>query len=119
MAPRIGWQGVFPAVTTQFRPDYSLDIEATRRVFEAHVRDGAAGLIACGTVGENCSLTRAEKIAVMEAAKDAARGRVPVLSGAPEYPPAFAPEYPRGAAGVGIDGLMVMPAMVYSAKPAE
>jgi 1-pyrroline-4-hydroxy-2-carboxylate deaminase len=119
MAPRIGWQGVFPAVTTQFRADFSVDIEATRRVFEAHVRDGAAGLIACGTVGENCSLTRAEKVAVMEAAKDAARGRVPVLSGVAEYTTAFAAEYAKDAARVGIDGLMVMPAMVYSAKPAE
>ena len=34
MAARIGWEGVFPAVTTQFRADYSLDIDATRRVMD-------------------------------------------------------------------------------------
>ena len=70
MAARIGWEGVFPAVTTQFRDDYSLDIDATRRVIEALIRDGVAGLIVCGTVGENCSLARNEKIAVIEAARD-------------------------------------------------
>ena len=78
MAFRVNWEGVFPAVTTQFRDDYSVDIEATRRVIDALIRDGVAGLIICGTVGENCSLAAPEKIAVVEAAKDVARGRVPV-----------------------------------------
>jgi 1-pyrroline-4-hydroxy-2-carboxylate deaminase len=119
MAARIGWQGVFPALTTQFRADFSLDIEATRRLIEAQIRDGADGLIVCGTVGENNSLERSEKIAVMEAAKDVANGRVPVLVGVAEYTTAFAADFAREAARVGVDGLMVLPAMVYSAKPGE
>jgi dihydrodipicolinate synthase/N-acetylneuraminate lyase len=119
MAARIGWEGVFPAVTTQFRDDFSLDLEATRRVMEALVRDGVSGLIVCGTVGENTSLTRPEKVAVMEAAKDVARGRVPVIAGIAEFTTAFACETAREAARVGIDGVMVMPALVYSSKPHE
>ncbi len=119
MARKIGWEGVFPAVTTQFRSDFSLDIEATRRVIDGLVRDGVSGLIVCGTVGENTSLTRAEKIAVMEAAKDVARGRVPVLAGVAEFTTPFACEVAREAARVGIDGIMVMPALVYSSKPHE
>ena len=119
MAARIGWEGVFPAVTTQFRDDLGLDIEATRRVMEALIRDGVSGLIVCGTVGENTALTRAEKVAVMEAAKDVARGRVPVIAGVAEFTTAFASEVAREAARVGIDGIMVMPALVYSAKPPE
>jgi 4-hydroxy-tetrahydrodipicolinate synthase len=119
MAARIGWEGVFPAVTTQFRPDFSLDVEATRRVMEALVRDGVSGLIVCGTVGENTSLTRSEKLAVMEAASDVAHGRVPVLAGIAEFTTPFAAEMAREAARVGIDGIMVMPALVYSAKPHE
>jgi 1-pyrroline-4-hydroxy-2-carboxylate deaminase len=118
MAARIGWEGVFPAVTTQFRDDYSLDIEATRSVIDALIRDGVAGLIVCGTVGENCSLARNEKIAVIEAAKDVAKGRVPVIVGVAEYTTAFAADFAREARRVGVDGLMVLPAMVYSAKPA-
>jgi dihydrodipicolinate synthase/N-acetylneuraminate lyase len=123
MAARIGWEGVFPAVTTQFREDYSLDVEATRRVMDALIRDGVSGLIVCGTVGENCSLARNEKIAVMEAAKyaakNAANGRVPVIAGVAEYTTALAADFAREAARVGVDGLMALPAMVYSAKPAE
>jgi 4-hydroxy-tetrahydrodipicolinate synthase len=119
MAPRISWQGVFPAVTTQFRPDYSLDVDATAKVMDALIRDGVSGLIVCGSVGENTSLTRAEKIAIMEAAKATARGRVPVICGIAEFTTTFAAEMAKEAARVGIDGVMVMPALVYSSKPHE
>ena len=81
---KVGWQGVFPAVTTQFRDDLSLDLEATHKVMAALVRDGVSGLVVCGTVGENGSLTREEKVQVWEAAVDAARGRVPVIAGVAE-----------------------------------
>ena len=116
---KISWEGVFPAVTTQFRDDLSLDVEATRQVMDALIRDGVSGLIVCGTVGENTSLTRSEKVAIMEAAKDVARGRVPVIAGVAEFTTAFACETAREAARVGIDGVMVMPALVYSSKPHE
>ncbi len=119
MAARVTWQGVFPAVTTQFKPDFSLDVTATHRVLTALVRDGAAGLIVCGTVGENCSLTRQEKVAVIEAACDAAGKRVPVLAGIAEYTTPFATEMIAEAARAGVDGVMVMPALVYSSKPHE
>src|SRR5918993_1201057 len=119
MAKQIGWEGVFPAVTTQFREDFSLDLEATARVIDGLIRDGVSGLIVCGTVGENTSMTRAEKVAVMEAAKGVARGRVPVIAGVAEFTTTFACETAKEAARVGIDGVMVMPALVYSSKPHE
>jgi 4-hydroxy-tetrahydrodipicolinate synthase len=119
MHKRISWEGVFPAVTTQFRDDLSLDVDATARVVEGLLRDGVSGLIICGTVGENCSLARHEKIALMEMAKALARGRVPVISGIAEFTPAFAVDMAKEAARIGLDGVMVMPALVYSSKPHE
>ena len=119
LAKKIEWEGVFPAVTTQFKDDFSLDLDATRGVMDALIRDGVSGLIVCGTVGENTSLTRSEKIAVMEVAKDVARGRVPVISGIAEFTTPFAIETAREAHRIGIDGIMVMPALVYSSKPAN
>jgi dihydrodipicolinate synthase/N-acetylneuraminate lyase len=116
---KVTWSGVFPAVTTQFRDNLSLDIDATARVMEALIRDGVSGLIVCGTVGENCSLTIAEKVAIMEAAKSVARGRVPVICGVAEFTTAFAIDTARQAARAGVDGIMVMPALVYSSKPHE
>lgn len=117
--PKVNWQGVFPAVTTQFHEDFSLDIQRTHGVMQALIRDGVSGLIVCGTVGENCSLSKDEKISVMEAAKDAAAGRVPVIAGIAEFTTAFACDMAKEAARIGLDGIMVMPALVYSSKPHE
>lgn len=119
MARAIDWQGVFPAVTTQFKADFSLDIAATRKVMHGLIEDGVSGLIVCGTVGENCSLSREEKIAIMEAGKDVAAGKVPVICGVAEFTTPFAIGMAREARRIGLDGVMLMPALVYSSKPHE
>ena len=115
----IHWTGVFPAVSTQFKADYALDIDATHKVMCNLVADGVSGLVVCGTVGENTSLSTREKLAVIEAAKDAAKGRIPVIAGIAEFTTAFARDMVNEAARAGVDGVMVMPALVYSAKPHE
>ncbi len=117
--PRKTWRGMFPAVTTQFHADFTLDLEATGRVIEALIRDGVSGLVMCGTVGENCSLTRDEKGELIALAASAAKGRVPVIVGVAEYTPVFAAETAKLAQAKGANGLMVMPPMVYPAKPRE
>lgn len=119
MAHKVNWRGVFPAVTTQFRADFSVDVEATRKVIAGLIRDGVSGLVVCGTVGENCSLSTAEKVEVIEAAVDVAQGRVPVIAGIAEFTTAFAIDTARAARKAGVDGVMVMPALVYSSKPHE
>ncbi|WP_286787391.1 MULTISPECIES: dihydrodipicolinate synthase family protein [unclassified Pseudomonas] len=115
----INWRGVFPAVSTQFKPDFSLDLDATHRVVSNLVADGVSGLVVCGTVGENTSLTMTEKLSVIESAKAAAAGRVPVIAGVAEFTTAFAQKMVNEARFAGVDGVMVMPALVYSAKPHE
>ncbi len=55
----------------------------------------------------------------METAKSVARGRVPVISGIAEFTSAFAIDMAKEAAHIGLDGVMVMPALVYSSKPRE
>lgn len=117
--PRKTWRGMFPAVTTQFHADFTLDLAATGRVIEALIRDGVSGLVMCGTVGENCSLTRDEKGELIALAASTAKGRVPVIVGVAEYTPVFAAETAKLAQAKGANGLMVMPPMVYPAKPRE
>jgi 4-hydroxy-tetrahydrodipicolinate synthase len=113
------WSGVFPATTTQFARDESLDVTATQKVVSALIDDGVNGIICMGTVGENCSLSAPEKRTVMAAIKEAAAGRVPVLSGVAENTSALAAQYARDAEKIGIDGLMVLPAMVYKSNRRE
>ena len=113
------WSGVFPATTTQFRRDESLDLAATQKVVDALIGDGVDGIICMGTVGENCSLSSDEKRAVLAAIKEVAAARVPVLSGVAEYTTALAANYARDAEKIGIDGLMLLPAMVYKSNRRE
>ncbi len=117
--PRKTWRGMFPAVTTQFHADFSLDLPATGRVIEALIADGVSGLVMCGTVGENCSLTRDERGELIALAASVTKGRVPVIVGVADYTPVLAAESARLAQAKGANGLMVMPAMVYPAKPRE
>jgi 4-hydroxy-tetrahydrodipicolinate synthase len=116
---RVDWKGVFPAVTTQFTKDLALDLEATARHVEVLVDSGVSGLILLGSLGENTALEPAEKQSVLETAVKAARGRVPVLSGVAELTTAAACRHARESERLGIDGFMVMPAMVYRADARE
>ena len=95
MSPRISWEGVFPAVTTQFNDDLSLNIDATAKVMDGLIRDGVSGLIVCGSVGENTSLERKEKIVIMETAKSVAAGRVPCCAASPSSRPPLPSRPPR------------------------
>jgi 4-hydroxy-tetrahydrodipicolinate synthase len=110
---QVSWEGVFPAATTQFATDLSLDLRATQNVMDALVRDGVHGLIAMGTVGENNSLEPEEKRAVLKAASEAVDGRIPVIAGVSELDTKRAIAFARDAEKLGADGLMVLPAMVY------
>jgi 1-pyrroline-4-hydroxy-2-carboxylate deaminase len=115
----VSWRGVFPAITTQFRPDGALDLASTQRGIEAQIRAGVHGLIMLGTVGENCSLDPQEKRQILSATKEVAARKVPVLSGVAEYTTAQAAAFARDCEKIGIDGLMVLPGMVYKADERE
>ncbi len=115
----VDWKGVYPAVTTQFREDFSLDLGATRKVIEALIADKVAGLVLCGTVGEGCSLSAEEKRDVIALAVEAAAGKIPIIAGVAEYTPDLAARLARDASSLGADGLMVLPAMVYGGTRAE
>jgi 4-hydroxy-tetrahydrodipicolinate synthase len=115
----VSWRGVFPAATTQFKKDQSLDIPATLKHVDALLASGIQGLIMLGTVGENCSLEAGEKREVLKATVAHVKGRIPVLSGVAEYTTALAGRFAADAQALGLDGLMVLPAMVYKSDPRE
>jgi 1-pyrroline-4-hydroxy-2-carboxylate deaminase len=116
---KVNWSGVFPAATTQFKADQSLEPDATARHLEALIASGVSGLVMLGSLGENTALEPEEKRRVMEAAIRVSRGRVPVLSGVAECGTAMACRYARDMERLGADGVMVLPAMVYKADPRE
>ncbi len=107
------WQGVYPAATTQFAESLAIDHDATQRVQTALVDDGVDGLIVLGTCGENNSLEADEKLAVLKGAVEAVGNRVPLVAGVSEFTTDRAVRYAQAAEAIGIDALMLLPAMVY------
>ena len=113
------WQGIFPAVTTQLHQDESLDLDATARHLEVLIDSGVSGLIMCGSLGENQTLAPEEKRNVVELGVTVARGRLPVVCGVAETSVRLAQSYMRDCQRLGVDGFMIMPAMIYRADLRE
>ncbi|RLS80064.1 MAG: dihydrodipicolinate synthase family protein [Planctomycetota bacterium] len=115
----VDWRGVYAAATTEFHADEALDVAATKKHFERLIDGGIHGLVVMGTVGEGTSLDADEKREVLRAGIEASRGRVPVVTGVAEYTTRGACRWAAEAEKLGADGLMVLPGMVYKAKPHE
>src|SRR5579884_1651739 len=113
------WTGVLPAATTEMDSDGSLALQATAKHLQTMMAAGIHGVVMLGTVGENTSLEYEEKLEVIRVALEICGGRIPVLTGVAEYTTELACRFARDAARLGVDGLMVLPAMVYKSDPRE
>ncbi len=115
----VNWHGVYPAATTHFHDDQSLDIQSTLDHVEKMVAAGMHGMIMLGSVGENTALEYGEKLEVLKASVERIGKRVPVLTGVAETTTKLACRFAQDAKKIGVDGLMVLPAMIYKADPRE
>lgn len=115
----VTWKGVFPAVTTKLNADGSLDEAAIKQGLERLIESGVGGIVMMGMVGENASLSPAEKRTVLRIAKETVAGRVPVISGVAETSTAGAIEFARAAEEIGVNGLMVFPGLTYKSDARE
>ena len=115
----IDWKGVFPAVTTKFKDDFSLDYAGTQKGIEAQIKAGCHGIITTGTLGEASALSFEEKQEVLRIAVETADGRVPVLMGAAFNTTMELCQALEDGQVNGADGFMVLPAMLYAADRRE
>ncbi|MCX7638480.1 MAG: dihydrodipicolinate synthase family protein [Cyclobacteriaceae bacterium] len=115
----MNWQGVFPALTTPFKPDETLDLELFERQVEAQLTAGVHGLIIGGSLGEASTLTRAEKFELVRIALNLVNGKVPVVMNIAEGSTAEAIDQAREAERLKADGLMLLPPMRYKSDERE
>jgi dihydrodipicolinate synthase/N-acetylneuraminate lyase len=113
------WQGVFPAITTPFREDLSLDLDFVPRHVDAMLSAGCRGLVPLGSLGESATLSFEEKGEVLDSFRRAIRGRAPLVAGVAALSTAEAMATARMAREKGCDGLMVLPPYVYRPDPLE
>ncbi len=115
MPGEVLWQGVFPAITTPFHPDLSVDHELLARHVSWLVDHGARGIVALGSLGESATLSADEKRAVLSTVARACGSRAPLVAGISALATADAVALARAAAEAGARGLMVLPPLVYRA----
>lgn len=113
------WRGVFPAVTTKMDEAGGIDLTATQHSIDRLVNSGVSGVIVLPMLGENASLTLAERESVIRAAVEVVDRRVPVLSGLAEATIANARANAANYATYGAEGLMVFPSLGYKTDPRE
>src|SRR5258707_6848366 len=107
------WAGVFPAITTPFRPDLAVDYEALERLIDRLIQSGCRGIVALGSLGEAPALAKDEKIEILKRAKRTLKGRAPLIAGISALSTAEAETLARAAHAAGADGLMLLPPYVY------
>ena len=116
---QVKWSGVFPAALTHFNEDFSINMDMTVKHLDVLIHSGIHGLVMLGTCGENNSLEPDEKYSILQAAVKAVNGKMPVISGVSELTTARAVKFAQKAESLGVDGLMVLPAMAYKADSRE
>jgi dihydrodipicolinate synthase/N-acetylneuraminate lyase len=110
----MNWRGVIPAMTTAFKPDYSVDHAFITKHARWMVDHGCAGIVSLGSLGEGATLRFEEKVAILKTLVRALRGKAPVVAGIASLSTAEAVELARAAEKVGCSGLMVLPPYVYT-----
>jgi 4-hydroxy-tetrahydrodipicolinate synthase len=107
------WFGVFPAITTPFLDDLTIDHARLAKHVVWLADNGCRGIVALGSLGESATLTMDEKISILETCKRALGGRIPLVAGIAGLSTAECVTLARRAASSGCDGLMVLPPYVY------
>lgn len=113
------WQGVYPAVTTKFKADLSIDFDAMAEHLEFQLDAGVHGVIILGSLGENSTLNMDEKLQLTEFFIKQVDGRVPLLACIAESDTRKACLYASRAEAMGIDGFMLLPPMRYPSDQRE
>jgi len=101
-------KGLLPALTTPIDPAGAVARKQVRGLVDHVIAGGASGLVPMGGTGEYTALSRADRLAMVEATVEAGRGRVPVIAGVLAPGLRDAVEAGRDFLKAGADGLMVI-----------
>jgi 4-hydroxy-tetrahydrodipicolinate synthase len=113
------WKGVFPAVTSKFREDFSIDLDAMGEHLEFQLKAGVHGIIILGSLGENSTLNMDEKLRLTKFFIGKIDGRVPLLACIAESDTREACFFAAQAEQLGVDGFMLLPPMRYASDRRE
>lgn len=113
------WTGVFPAITTPFNQDQTVDHEFLARHVAWLVDHGCTGIVALGSLGESATLELEEKIEILQTCVASVGTRVPVIAGIAGLRTSDCTNLAQRAADAGCEGLMVLPPYVHKGPWSE
>jgi dihydrodipicolinate synthase/N-acetylneuraminate lyase len=116
---QVQWQGVFPALTTKFTAADEIDWESMERHLEFQLDAGVHGLVILGSLGENSTLSMAEKRDMVKFFARADRRGLPLITTIAESSTRDAREFAVAAEAAGTDGFMLLPPMRYPSDRRE
>ena len=115
----INWTGVFPALTTKFTEDDTLDLPLFEKNLQAQLEAGINGIVLGGTLGEASVLTTEEKETLVKFAIEKVNGKVPVIINIAQGSTREALQQAVYAKAWGAQGLMILPPMRYKTDHRE
>lgn len=113
------WEGVMPAITTQFDSEGSLSLSAFKNNLAHQIKAGVHGIILGGTLGEASTLTSSEKESLLKMTLEQVEGKIPVIMNIAEQSTDQAVGSAKAAETNGASGLMLLPPMRYRATDTE
>jgi 4-hydroxy-tetrahydrodipicolinate synthase len=116
---KVVWEGVFPALTTKFTQNDTLDLDLFGKNLELQIQSGVQGIVLGGTLGEASVLELAEKEALVKYTLEKVAQKIPVILNIAEGSTKEAIRQANYAKDWGADGLMVLPPMRYKSDHLE
>ena len=113
------WEGVYPALTTKFNGDESIDLSLFSKNIRAQIQAGVQGLIVSGSLGEAALLSTSEKEILVKQALIDTEGNIPVILNIAESSTKEARTLVKLAEQWGVHGLMILPPMRYKSDERE
>ena len=110
------FSGLYTALITPFKND-KIDEAAFEKLIEFQIKNGADGIVPCGTTGESPTLTHEEHNLVIDLAIKIANKRIKVVAGTGSNSTAEAIMMTKHALEVGADGCLIV--APYYNKPTQ
>jgi len=115
----ISWHGIYSRGDDAVPRRSSLDVQATILNVEKLLAAGMHGMIMLAPSAKIRDARLQRKLEVLKATIEQVRKRIPVLTGVAETTTRLACRFAADAKKIGIDGLMVLPAMIYKSDRAR
>ena len=110
---RSSLHGIVPPILTPMTADEGVDVASMKKLVDYLIANGVHGLWVMGTTGEFASFDERERAAAVEAAIEAADGRVPVVVNIGDCATRLVIRHGQAAVRAGADAVAVTPPYYY------